>query len=209
MAAGRSAVSVGDGARAWAARTPDAVAIAQGDRALSYRSLVERMNRVGSAVVEGLGIAPGSHSAIFAPNCLEYLELVLGLSDARVAPVLVSPTSRLEELATICNDSESRVLFVDRSLEGLARSAGLETVSRIVVLGDEYESWLSGAEPSRLELERSDADTFMLLYTSGTTGPPKGVVLSQRAKAIQYLASAAEFGIGAPSERSLTVGPLT
>ncbi|HEX4519249.1 MAG TPA: AMP-binding protein, partial [Gaiellaceae bacterium] len=47
------------------------------------------------------------------------------------------------------------------------------------------------------------------LYTSGTTGPPKGVVLSQRAKAIQYLASAAEFGIGAPSERSLTVGPLT
>jgi long-chain acyl-CoA synthetase len=181
----------------------------QGERTLSFRGLADRIGRVGCGVVEGLGVAPGSHSAIFAPNCLEYFELLLGLSDAQVAPVLVGATSDVRSLAAVCNDSESRVLFVHPSLEETARAAELDTVRRIVVLGEEYESWLSSARSSRLQLPRSSDDTFVILYTSGTTGAPRGAVFSQLAKVIQYLAICAEFRTGAAKERSLTVGPLS
>jgi acyl-CoA synthetase (AMP-forming)/AMP-acid ligase II len=203
----QTGLSLADCVRPWALRTPGKLAVREGVRTLDFASLVERIDRLGNAVVGGLGIRPGSHSAIFAGNRLEYVELLLGLSDARVAPVQLAPTLGPEELAFACDDSGVRVVFVDPALEEIARTAGLGS-TEIVVLGDEYERLLASASAGRLEIRRTDTDPCSIRYTSGTTGTPKASVHSHRSRAIQNLAMASEMGFASPGERALAVGSL-
>ena len=129
---------------------------------------------MASGTSNGLGLRPGDHSAVFAPNCLEFVELVLGLASAGVAPAMVNSRSTAAELAYICNDSAARVLFVHPSLAELARSADLETVQHVIVVGDEYEEWLARARPVRPTVAQEEWDTFCIPYTAGTTGKPEG-----------------------------------
>jgi long-chain acyl-CoA synthetase len=201
--------SVAGAIRVTALRAPGAPAVSQGARTLSFGGLLERAERVASGVSHGLGLAPGARAVVFAPNCLEYLELVLGLSEARVSPVLATATLAPRELALVCNDCEARVLFVHPMLEEVARSAELETVERIVVLGEHYETWLTAAHPGRPEQSPSGEEPFLLRYTSGTTGEPKGAVISQRATVARLGVHAATFGIESPAECSLAVAPLS
>jgi acyl-CoA synthetase (AMP-forming)/AMP-acid ligase II len=200
--------SVTDAIRRHAAERPDSPAVIQGSRTLRFRDLVDRAGRVASGVSHGLGVAKRSRAAIFAPNCLEYVELVLGLSDAACPAVLASSTLTPRDLRLVCNDSEARVLFVHPALEEVARAAELETVERIVVLGEDYEGWLSNARPSRPEA-RSGDEPFVIRYTSGTIGEPKGAVISLRASVTRFGLHAAAFGIDGPSECTLAVAPLS
>jgi acyl-CoA synthetase (AMP-forming)/AMP-acid ligase II len=191
-----------------AAERPDAAAVTHGPRTLRFRDLAERAARVASGVSDGLGVARGMRAAIFAPNCLEYLELVLGLSDAAVPAALAGATLAPRELELVCNDSEARVLFVHPALEEVARSADLETVEWIIVLGEQYEAWLSSSRPGRSEVRSAD-EPFLIRYTSGTTGEPKGVVISLRASAARFGLHSDAFGVDDASERALAVAPLS
>ena len=104
-------LTLGGGIRAAARRAPDKVAISSGDASLTYRAVVERINRVANAAT-GLGLPSGAHVALLAPNCIEYLEVVAGLADAGLAVVTANPHSTPAELAAICEDAEVRALFV-------------------------------------------------------------------------------------------------
>ena len=81
------------------------VAVRHGARALRFADLVDRIDRIGNGVLTGLGPSRSSHAGILAGNRLGYVELLLRLADARVAPVQLSPTLRPEELALFCADS--------------------------------------------------------------------------------------------------------
>jgi long-chain acyl-CoA synthetase len=196
------APSVSELVRAQARRTPAALAVVQGERRLDFASLADRLERVAT----GFGLAPGERAAVFSPNCLEYLELVLGLSHAGVPAVLAGATLQPGELAAVLNDAGARVLFVHASLEAAARSAALQTVERIVVLGDEYEQLLAAVPPAQ---PRPPTDVFLIRYTSGTTGAPKGAVISHRASVARYGLHAEALGIKDASERALVVAPLS
>ncbi|HEX4519851.1 MAG TPA: class I adenylate-forming enzyme family protein [Gaiellaceae bacterium] len=202
-------LSIGDSVRPWALRTPTAVAVRHGERELTYAGIVERMNRVGNAALDGLGLAPGEHAGIFTPNRLEYLELMLGLADARIPPAQLPPTLTATELETHCAEARIRVLFVDPSLEEQARAAELDDATRLVVLGEEYENLLSLAGSSRPEVPRRDDDLCLIRYTSGTTGTPKAAGHSHRSRALQNLAMGSEMGFSSAGERALTVGSLS
>ncbi|HEY4348122.1 MAG TPA: AMP-binding protein [Gaiellaceae bacterium] len=208
-AAPRVALSLADCARPWALRSPQAVAIRHGERTLSFAGLIDRIDRIGNAVLDGIGLAPGSHAGIFSSNRLEYVELLLGLADARVAPVSLSPTLGPDELAFACGDSEIRTLFVEPALEELARAAVPDSVERIVVLGEEYERLLGDAHSGRPDVVRLDSDACSIRYTSGTTGTPKASVHSHRSRTIQNLSLASELGFASPRERSLALGSLS
>jgi long-chain acyl-CoA synthetase len=201
-------VDVAQGVRTSAHRAPEKVALREGTRELRYRELVERIDRVSNAVLEGLGLRPGDHAAIMSPNCIEFPELVLGLASAGVAPAMVNYRSTPHDLAFICGDSEARVLFVHREHEELARSAELETVERIIVLGADYDGWLAAARPVRPETCVEEWDLFCMPYTAGTTGEPKGVLLPHRSRSLTFLAMGAEFGCYTPSDHALGIAPM-
>lgn len=201
-------VRVDDGIRASARRTPDKIALAEGPRELSYRALVERIDRVRTATAAGLGLTPGEHAAIFSPNCLEFIELVCGLAGAGVAPALVNSRATTAELQFICDDAGARVLFVHPSLEETARAATFDTVCEIILLGDPYDRWLHAAQPAAGPSATREWETFSIPYTAGTTGRPKGVLVSHRSRALTFFAMAAEFGCYGADDRALALAPL-
>ena len=201
-------LTVADGIRASAGRTPRAVAVREGQRVLRYEELRDRMHRVGHAALGGLGLSPGDHVAILAPNRLEYLELVCGLAGVGIAPATVSPRSSHEEAHHIVADADARVLFADPSLEPLARGVGDELGIPVVVLDARYEALLASAAASRPAVEPEEWDTMVVHYTSGTTGEPKGVLVPHRSRTLNYLAMAAEYGCYGPRDHALAVAPL-
>ncbi len=196
------------GPRAAAARTPDKTAISDGARTLSYARLVDRMDRVGRAARDDLGLRPGDRAALIAPNCLEYIEIVCGLAAVGVPVVTISPRLTPEEAAFICADAGVSALLVDPSWEAAARDTALAGDASIVVIDDGYEDWLGRARPARAQRPPAEWDPFAIPYTSGTTGKPKGVVLSHRSRTLTCLAMAQEYGCYSPDDRHLAIAPL-
>lgn len=76
------AMTIGRGIRCAAVRAPDKPAIVLDDQWLSYAQLVDRINRAANLARDHLALTPGDRVALVAPNCIEYVELVAGLSDA-------------------------------------------------------------------------------------------------------------------------------
>ncbi len=200
-------LGISSGLHAAASRTPDKVALKCEERTLTYAALEERLRRVTGLVRHGLGLAKGTNAALLAPNCLEYLEIVCGAADAGVAVATLNPKLVTREIEYTCNDCEAAVLFVHPELAPLAKDADLPTVRRIIVLGDEYEGLLRSASPSA-PVAFEEWDPFVIHYTSGTTGEPKGVVLPHRARALLFFAMATEYGCYSPDDRYLATAPL-
>ncbi len=168
----------------WVKDRPDAPALTLDDQTLSWRQLDERAAAVAGAL-RADGIGKGDRVAFLDKNGLTYFEVLFGA--ARLGAVDVAVNWRLAppEMAFIVNDSGATVLVVHSEFaEQLAAFAPtLTNVRHIVVVGDEaaphtaYEQWLAGAKPVTSAEPVGDHDVALQLYTSGTTGLPKGAML--------------------------------
>jgi long-chain acyl-CoA synthetase len=201
-------ILIADGIRAAAARTPRKVAIVESGRCLTYARLVERIDRVSNLAHAGLGLRKGDYAAVLLPNCLEYMELVAGLSSAGVAVATIGPAAPPAEIRFICDDAKARVLFVSPQLEAAAREAAAASVERIIVVGPEYEALLAAASASRCPVQVTETDIFCLPYTSGATGRAKGVMLSHRCRVLTAYAVAVEHGCYGPEDRAVATTPM-
>ena len=204
---GSRSILIADGIRSAAFRTPEKIAITEGARRLSYRQLVERIDRV-SHLAAGWGLGRGDHAAIQCRNRLEYLELVAGLSSAGVACATVGPAAPGPELRFICEDSRARVLFVDEALAEQARASVPPGIERIIVMERDYEALIAQARSSRLDAGITEHDIFSVPYTSGATGRPKGVMLAHRGRVLACYAMAAEHGCYGPDDRAVATTPM-
>jgi long-chain acyl-CoA synthetase len=204
---GSRSILISDGIRAAAARTPCKTAIIQGERQLTYRQLIERIDRVANLAM-GLGLRNGERVAIQCRNRLEYLELVCGLSLAGVACATVGPAAAGPELRFICEDAGARVLFVDRELAEAARAFVPPSVERVIVMEDDYEALLAQASSQRCPVEVDEHDIFSVPYTSGATGRAKGVLLAHRGRVLACYAMAAEHGCYTPDDRAIASTPM-
>ncbi len=204
---GFRALTVGGGIRAAATRNPGRAAIHFEGRQRSWSQLVEAMNRVANAVL-GLGLKAGRNAALIAPNCLEYIEIVAGISDMGGAVATPNPRLTPHELAGICNDAQAEVLFIHPDCEAALDRAALHTVRHVVVLGAGCEALLARAASHFLPPAVPEWAVFSIPYTSGTTGQPKGVMLPHRSRTLAFLGYAAEYGIYSPDDHYLAFAPM-
>lgn len=200
-------LTLGGLVRSAAVRAPERAAIRHGPRSLSYRDLVARMARIAVAGAGSLDLRVGDRVALIAPNCLEYLEIVIGLADLGVTVATLNPRMTRPELAAILDDCAPRVIFVHPDCEA-AIDPGWQPDLRIVRLGAQYEALLEGADDRLCLPAIPETTPFALAYTSGTTGRPKGVLLSHRSRALTFLAMAAEYGCFGPDDEFLALAPL-
>ena len=154
----------------------DRIAVIDGERAITYAELAVRCDRLAAGLAS-LGVQPGDRVALLSANGHRYLEAFSGLPASGV--VLVPLNTRLapNELAHIVQHSGARVLLSDRDPGDLAN-----VVEHVILIPDEYERLVGGASPEPLDATPrvSPDDVAALFYTGGTTGLPKGVMLTHR-----------------------------
>ncbi len=163
-----------------AADRPDAVAVRLDERALSYAEL-DRAARGVAASLRARGIEPGQHVALMVPNVPEFSIAYFGIlyAGCTVVPlnVLLSPP----EVAYHLEDSEARLLVAHPLFAGPAREGAKQAgVPLVWAGGDEGERLadLAAADPIAVPHPTGPDDGAVILYTSGTTGKPKGAWLS-------------------------------
>ena len=169
---------------------PDRVIVRFEDTSVTYGGLDERASRVANAL-RGLGLEPGDRVAIMLGNRAEFLGLWFGLARAGIVEVPLNTGVRGDMLVHMLNTTGSRLLVIDAQwLERIERIAPLlETLERVVVVGDGGletvdclpHGALLEAPASRPAPVTAPRDASVILFTSGTTGPSKGAVLSHRA----------------------------
>ncbi|HEX2902984.1 MAG TPA: AMP-binding protein [Jatrophihabitans sp.] len=173
----------------WAGERPDALAVADAEQRLSWRELAEATGRLAAALTE-LGAAAGDRLAIQAPTSVDFVLTYLAALRAGLVVVPINPAYTRPELEYILTDSGASLLVtgsvstIEAATELLALHPGL----RILVTGrggtDELpalRALLQGSTTIAPGPGRTGADLAVLLYTSGTSGHPKGAMLPVRA----------------------------
>jgi acyl-CoA ligase (AMP-forming) (exosortase A-associated) len=201
-----------------ARRSPDAEALVDGDRRLSYSQLADSV-RHGADRLLGCGIGAGERVAIYLEKRIETVAAMFGAAAAGAVLVPVNPLLKPEQVTYILADCNVRVLVTSAArLHALAPLlAGCPDLRVVLVTGAAeaapdagvpVHAWPGAADTGALPHRRIDADVAAILYTSGSTGKPKGVVLSHR-NLVAGATSVAGYLELTPFDRVLAVLPLS
>ena len=203
---------IANGIREFAIATPTATAVIDGDRTQTYAELDDRSNRVANVLL-GAGLRPGDHVGFLSGNRLEYCEVAAGIAKAGMVMIPLNPRSAAPEIDFIFDHSDARALILDDSLASNATGA-IESQDPAVVLsmggeqvGSSYEDALRTVGSADPRIPVAETEPFAIAYTSGTTGNPKGVVISHRSRTLTFYATALEWGLG-PGRRTIAVAPM-
>ena len=168
-------------------KQPDAEALVVDGKKYTYAQLTDRLNRLSNALTE-FGVHKGDKVGLLLYNGNEFIEGVFGVT--KLGAVCVPLNYRLKqiELEYIINHSDIVVLIYDTEFDPLisALKMKLPRVKQYIAVGKEsangrhYEEMLTASHPGEPEAEVLETDLACLIYTAGTTGLPKGVMLSHR-----------------------------
>ena len=184
-------------------------AAALGERVvLDYGALATRVARLAGALRTTCKLDAGDRVAIVARNCVQYLEALYGIWHAGLAAVPANAKLHGAELGYILQHSDARVCFASAGLDAeIARFAPKSLEKLIVLGGAEYERLLAADAIS--PVSRAADDLAWLFYTSGTTGRPKGAMLSHRSLAAASHAYTMEVDTVAPGDTILHAAPMS
>ncbi len=201
--------AIADLVRLHAQHTPDHAALADAHHTLTYGALDALMDRIAATLQKG-GLQPGDAIAICASSSVNYAAVFLGALRAGVAVAPLAPGSTPASLARMIEDADARVLFTDASaaeVVGPAKEGGIPRVALDgSAAGQSLESWLApvGAQPSAVDTQPSWP--FNIIYSSGTTGEPKGIVQGHGMR-WAHVQRGAKYGYG-PDTVTLLSTPL-
>lgn len=201
--------AIADLVRLHAQHTPDHAALADAQQALDYGALDALMDRVAAALQRD-GLGPGDAIAVCAASSVNYAAVFLGALRAGVAVAPLAPGSTPASLARMIEDADARLLFTDASaaeVVGPAKEGGIPRVALDgSAAGQALEGWLApaGTRPSPVETQPSWP--FNIIYSSGTTGEPKGIVQGHGMR-WAHVQRGAKYGYG-PDTVTLLSTPL-
>jgi acyl-CoA synthetase (AMP-forming)/AMP-acid ligase II len=168
----------------------DKLAIIEGGKRYTFRTLAERTYRIGNALLE-LGLTKGDRVAVLSRNSMESAELFIAIPNTGLVTTMINYRLAPSEIQVILADSEPSVLIVNKEyVEYLDRiREECSFIKHVVCIGDtaqlpsgtlKYESLIENAPTTLPEIDVSEDDIAALMYTSGTTGVPKGCVATHR-----------------------------
>ena len=172
---------------------PDHIALTDDDRTLNYRQLDDRSNRAAH-VFMSLGLELQDRVAILSGNCSEYFEVELGAAKAGMIVAALNWRLGDRELQHCIDLVAPKLLIVSAALATSLANLNLGDM-RCVVLGREYQQLLADADTGFPDLRIDPESGLVILYTSGTTGLPKGALISHRAMIARGLIFTSELGI--------------
>jgi long-chain acyl-CoA synthetase len=159
-----------------AAAHADRPAIRFDDVALSYAAL-DGATAYAAGLLAGMGVEPGDRVALMLPNVPYFPVLFFGAVRLGAVVVPMNPLLKEREVAFHVSDSGAKALFAWESFAAPAQ-AGAGDAECVVVAPGRFEETVAAASPIAAVAERDDEDTAVIVYTSGTTGTPKGAELT-------------------------------
>ncbi|MCK4613606.1 MAG: AMP-binding protein, partial [Thermoplasmata archaeon] len=210
-----------------AKKFPNTIALKDRERSFTYPEVNRRVNRLAHSLLS-LGLRKGDKVAVLLENCIEIVEVYL--ATAKTGIIIVPINFRLvgKDVSYIVNNSDAKALIVHDEFTPTVDPIRpiLENIDpdRYVVVGEkrdengkcegdkrdgyrEYEEFIQGSPENEPEAIVEPEDTWILLYTSGTTGRPKGVVRSHESYIAFYLINAVDFGFN-EHDTCLNIMPL-
>lgn len=173
-----------DAVRNYAETRADQAALIFDDRITSYGELARRANRVANGL-SALGLKAQSRVAILTGNNDYFFEIWLGSALGNFVMAPINARLAPPEVVYIVNDSRAEVLIVDAQFHSLVEGVAgeLKTAREIISLGShsdwpDYLEWREGQSADQMQVTVDPEDTMVQMYTSGTTGFPKGVELN-------------------------------
>jgi acyl-CoA synthetase (AMP-forming)/AMP-acid ligase II len=210
-----SQLVIGEFLARWSRREPSREAVIYLEKRLTYRELNERANRLANGL-QSLGVGRSDKIALLMKNCSQIIESYCAIG--KLGAVAVPLNFRLAgpEIVYQVNNSDSSILIYGLEFHDLLNSirgqmTHVESYICIDDTGDEntigYEKLLNASGSDEPMLPVNDDDPAFIMYTSGTTGRPKGAVLTHKSMLLNALLSTLEVP-GSPNERCLCTAPL-
>jgi fatty-acyl-CoA synthase len=162
---------------------PDAIALIHRERTTTYGELDARAKQVANGLL-AIGVRPGDRIAYLGKNSDRYFELLFGAIAANIVLAPVNWRLAPPEMTSLLQDAEAKVLFVGKGFADIAASLELPALDRFVAMDEaqfgwmEFEEWRNAQSSNDPDVPADPDDTVLQLYTSGTTGLPKGVELT-------------------------------
>ncbi len=196
---------------------PDKIGARDLERAMTFREWDRRACRLANALL-GLGLEKGDRVAALAHNAVEWAEIYVAAAKAGLIVAPINFRLAASEIAFIVENAESAAVIAEDGLHGLVEEAraGLSVPEKnFIHFGAEaapagwraYEALLAEARETEPGVAVASGDPWSLMYTSGTTGAPKGVIRSHKGAALLSLVTEIELGLGR-GEDALLVMPM-
>jgi acyl-CoA synthetase (AMP-forming)/AMP-acid ligase II len=192
-------------------RFPQKIAIYYKNESLTYSQLDIRSTKLANGLL-ALGLQPGDRVGILLPNCPDYIVFAIACAKAVLCMVPINYRFTPMELAIQIKDSGAKAIIFDDMFSNTLLEASLpKEVISICRNGNsselDFDKLIDHAPSGNLTVQANESDLFYLGYTSGTTGKPKGGMITQRNRALAYHYWALEFGITS-DDIALHCGPF-
>ena len=210
-------LNIGEILRVNAVKFADKMALKDARRRMTFREYNERSCRLANALL-GLGLRKGDRICVLSYNCLEFMEIYAATAKAGIVAVPINWRISPDDIKYVVNNSDARALIVGErfieTVEGIRSGLPGLPPDAFIAISDtphpgyrSYEGILASSSTAEPGVRVAPGDVWIQLYTSGTTGKPKGVVRTHESYIAFYILNAVDYGFTL-NDYGLIVMPL-